>query len=130
MKMLVIALGLLTSVANAEMKPLGTFVPSKCASSQSGTVCMGSKVGLKGSYVSVAVQRSLQVIYKVKSKVPTNGGINPKASASVLKLVSDDGRRAKAVIRSMNGKPTSAVVTLENDHVVSVGAFEIVYTTM
>lgn len=134
MKSFVVLASLLMSVvgslASAEMKGPGTFVPSECGSYSQGSVCFGTKAGLGGSFLQVAGNNGVKVVFEIAKSTPINGGINPQAQAATLDLRSAKYGKAVAVVRTMNGKMTTVTVHFNDGGQITASDFHIAVVTL
>jgi C4-type Zn-finger protein len=127
MKTLFFTLILIASSAIADVKEPGTFVARMCGHNPSGQICFGDRVGIKGSYVSVAVQRARQVVYAVVRKTSLDG-INVRVDH--LELRSEDGRVATATVSNVSGRITSVTAKLQNGNEVTVNNVQLIHTSL
>ncbi|KHD87802.1 MAG: hypothetical protein OM95_12390 [Bdellovibrio sp. ArHS] len=130
MKALILWGALFCSTAMAELKPVGTFVPSVCGYNEIQTFCFGKRVGFATAYVSLASSHGVQV-YEIIQRERINGGINPLYTAEQLTLENEEGRLT-AVVRGKKNRPysSSATVTYEDGTVAVFTNFDAVFTTL
>lgn len=122
---------LLGSVAFANVKPYGTFVPKRCStSSEQVEVCFGTKVGMGlNEYVSIN-ESSEKNIYQVTETEAMNAGINPEFFAAKLTLQNEDSEARTITIYGSHNQVSSVSLTTLAGEQVTVSSFQIVFTTL
>jgi hypothetical protein len=130
MKVIVVALSLLSSFASAEMKSAGGFIPKRCGSYSQGSVCFGVKARTEGEFLEISGNNGTSYIYEIASRTPINGGINPQARAETLDLRSAKYGKAVAVVRSVLGNGTSVTVHFADGGQITATDFQVVATTL
>ncbi|KYG60332.1 hypothetical protein [Bdellovibrio bacteriovorus] len=130
MKALVLFVALFGSTAMAELKPVGTFVPSVCGYNEIQTFCFGRRVGFTTAYASLSSAHGTEV-YEIVQRAKINGGINPLYTAEQLTLENEEGR-ISAVVRGQKNRPysSSATVTYEDGTIAVFTDFGAVFTTL
>ncbi len=131
MKFLIAAFALFaSSVSFAELKPVGTFVPSLCGvNDQDKSLCFGRTVGYEGEYVSIQLEQGTE-IFRITRKTPVNGGINPAFSAEKIQLRGKNQNAAAFVQKHSRRGVSSVTVTLSNGESSTFVDFQAVFTTL
>jgi hypothetical protein len=119
MKTAFILLTVLSSIAFANVRPAGTFVSSQCSFSNSlYKVCFGRISQVPGEYVLV-VEGRVNTTYRILSRTPGNGGINPSAAVEDLYLRAiPSGAATHMKVNYSGNKITSATIPNRNPLVV------------
>lgn len=131
--------------AIADMKPMGTFIPSQCSPDTSvatvvrpysvRNICFGKLSGLNAKAIQVQylVQGDMMFVstMRVVKSQAVNGGINPNMAAEEVTVVDQTGKQSQ--LRATSEVNTGCVLSLSgktpNNVYFSGTKFERVYVT-